>query len=297
MKFTIRAVGIAGLVVALAGLPAFAQGQSQQQQPAQQGSQQQSQSQQQQQQAQPGQQPKPAVQAPGQATGPKVDPAEAKAYKSFYDLPASNTQSIISQGEDFLKKYPNSIYLGSVYSRLTTAYQDTGNDQKMFDAGRAALKANPDNVDVLSELAYTIPRRIDPNDLSSDQQLTEAEGYAKHAMDLLGKMTKPANLTDEQFATAKNTEMASCHSGLGLVYFYQHNIPGMISELEQAVKLDPTPDPTDQFLLGFAYTQAGRWTDALDPLTKCSANAGPIQQRCQTVLTEVKKHIPAQPKN
>jgi tetratricopeptide (TPR) repeat protein len=293
MKFSIRAALIAGLVVATAGLPAYAfQAQPQQQQkPAQQ-----QQQPGQQQQQQPGQQQKPsgqpAVETPGATTGPKVDPAEAKAYKAFYDLPAADPQKIISSGEAFLQQYPDSHYVGSVYSRLTSAYQSTGNDKKMFEVGRKALQANPDNVDVLSELAYTIPRRIDPNDLGSDQQLQEAAQYAKHAMELLAALTKPANMTDEAFAKAKNTELASCHSGLGLVYFYQHNIPQMVTELEQAVKLDPMPDPTDQFLLGFAYAQAGRWADAVTPLEACGANPGPIQQRCQTVLGEVKKHLP-----
>jgi tetratricopeptide (TPR) repeat protein len=290
MKFSMRSVLIAGLVVATAGLPAYAL-QGQQQQPQQQQPQQ-SQQQQTQQKPATGKPGQPAVEAPGAATGPKVDPAEAKAYKSFYDLPRTSPQDIITQGEAFLKQYPDSHYVGSVYSRMTQAYQATGNDKKMFEVGRKALAANPDNVDVLSELAYTIPRRIDVNDLGADQQLAEAAQYAKHAMELLAKLVKPANMTDEAFAKAKNTELASCHSGLGLVYYYQHNIPGMVTELEQAVKLDPMPDPTDQFLLGFAYAQAGRWTDAVDPLTKCGSNPGPIQQRCQSVLKAVKKHLP-----
>ncbi len=289
MKFLVRATFLAGLVAGLAGLPALAAQSQQQSQKPQTG--------QQQQQPRPGQQP--GAQAPGQAApaaAPAQNPAEVKAYKHFYDLPNSNAQGIISEGNDFLQKFPNSQYDGAVYSRMTNAYRELGNDTKMFEMGEQAIKLNPNNVDMLSLMAYSIPRRIDPNDLDSTQKLQEAEDYAKRAITLIPTMTKPANLTDDQFATAKNAELSSCHSGLGLVYFYQHNINGMITELEQAVKLDPTPDPTDQFLLGYAYAQAGRYADAVTPLTACSAAQSPITSRCKQLLETVKKHVTAAPK-
>jgi tetratricopeptide (TPR) repeat protein len=293
MKFLVRTTLLAGLVAGLAGLPALA-AQSQQQ------SQQKPQTGQQQPQTQSGQQQLPAGQQPGaqQAApaAPVQSPAEVKAYKQFYDLPETNAQGIISTGDDFLKKFPDSQYKGAVFSRMANAYRQQGNETKMFEMGEEAIKLNPNNVDMLSLMAYSIPRRIDPNDLDSSQKLQEAEDYAKRALTLIPTMTKPTNLTDDQFATAKNAEMASAHSGLGLVYFYQHNLNGMITELEQAVKLDPTPDPTDQFLLGYAYSQAGRYADAVAPLTACGSAPGPMASRCQGLLATVKKHVTAAPK-
>jgi len=293
MKALVRITCLAGLVVGLAGLPALA---AQSQQPSQKP---QSGQPQPNQQPQPGQQPgaqEPGKAAPATPAPPPKNPAEEKAYKTYFGLPANDPQAVITSGTDFLKKFPDSHYTGSVYAKLTNAYRELGDDVKMFDSGQKALESNPNNVDVLAILAYSIPRRIDPNDLESGQKLQQAAGYAKRAIMLIPTMPKPANLTDEQFTTAKNAELASCHSGLGLVYYYQHNLPGMITELEQAVKLDPTPDPTDQFLLGFAYQQAGRYTDAVAPLEACAATPGPVAGRCKTVLAEVKKHVPATPK-
>ncbi|HEV2387729.1 MAG TPA: hypothetical protein VGS20_10800 [Candidatus Acidoferrales bacterium] len=290
MKFLVHSALFAGLAVAIAVLPAGAspaQGQQQPQKP-QTG---------QQQPAQPPAQGQaaPGQPAAGQAAAPKGNPEEEKAYKEFYDLKPDNPQGIVASGEAFVQKFPDSKYLGSVYSKMTTAYQETGNDAKMFDVGQKALHLNPDNVDVLAILAYSIPRRINPDELGSDDKLNQAAGYAKHAMDLLDKMPKPANMTDDQFAAAKNSELASCHSGMGLVEYYQHNIPGMVTDLEAAVKLEAAPDPSDQFLLGFAYAQAGRWADAQGVLEKCSANPTPIQSRCKTVLDQVKKHASTPP--
>jgi tetratricopeptide (TPR) repeat protein len=288
MKFLVRTTLLAGLVVGLAGLPAMA-AQSQQQSQKPQSGQQQAQPGQQQQ-PQPGQQP--AAQAPA---APAQNPAEVKAYKKFFDLPATDAQSIISEGSDFVKKFPSSEYNSSVYARMANAYRQQGDEDKMFEMGEASLKVNPNNVDMLALLAYSMPRRYDPNDLDSSQKLQQAEDYAKRGLSLIPTMTKPANLTDERFAAAKNEELASCHSGLGLVYFYQHNIPGMVTELEQAVKLDPSPDPTDQYLLAYAYVQAGRYADAVTPLTACSAQ-GPMASRCKQLLDTVKQHLAAAPK-
>lgn len=292
MKVLVRITFLAGLVVGLAGLPAIAaQSQSQSQKPQS--------GQQTQQQQPPATQQPPANQQPGTKAAPaapKVDPAEEKAYKAFYDLPKNKPQAVVASGTDFVKKFPDSHYNGAVYARLTNAYRELGDDTKMFDAGKKALEVNPNNVDVLSILAYSIPRRIDPNDLDSRQQLQDAETYAKRAISLIPTMVKPANLTDEQFTTAKNTELASCHSGLGLVYYYQHNLNGMVTELEQAVKLDPQPDPTDQFLLGFAYAQVGRYSDAIAPLQACSSTPSPVAGKCKKILAVAKQKAAAKPK-
>jgi tetratricopeptide (TPR) repeat protein len=293
MKFLVRTTLLAGLVVGLAGLPAIAaQQQAQKPQPGQQ-------------QAQPAQQPQPGQQPaaqPGQqpAAQPAAPPvaknaAEEKAYKHFFEVLPSNPQEVISEGDAFVKKYPDSEYNSGVYARMANAYRQLGNEDKMFEMGQDSLKLNPNNVDMLSLMAYSIPRRIDPNDLDSSEKLQQAEDYAKKGIALIPTMVKPANMTDERFAAARNSELSSCHSGLGLVYFYQHNLPGMITELETAVKLDPTPDPTDQFLLGYAYVQAGRYADAVTPLTACSAE-GPMAPRCKQLLATAKQHVAAAPK-
>lgn len=277
MKKYVQFALLAGLVVGLASIPVLA-GQNQQpsSQPAQAAS---------------GTQATPATPAAGaaQPATAKPDPAEQKAYQAFYTIPPSDPQQIASSGAAFVKKYPNSVYNAAVYARLAATYETLGDATKMFDAGHKALALNPNNVDVLSLMAYAIPRRINPNDLETPQKLAEATQDADHALALLGKMQKPASLTQQQFTTAVNGESAYCHSGLGLVDYYQHNIPGMVSEFEEAVKLDPTPEPSDQYLLGLAYLQDNRPADAATVLKECSTESGPLQSRCQSSLAQAKK--------
>ncbi|PYT52436.1 MAG: hypothetical protein DMG43_11740, partial [Acidobacteria bacterium] len=67
------------------------------------------------------------------------------------------------------------------------------------------------------------------------------------------------NLTDEAFDKAKNQTLASAHSGLGLVYVRRGKFAEAIPELEQSVKLDPSPDPVNFYLLGMANQKASHF--------------------------------------
>ncbi len=302
MKLPYRFTLLASLVAGLAALPAVS---LEARQSAQGGQQAQNatttQSQQKGQAAQPpaGQQPtQPGAQPSAQPAAPKMDPAEEKAYQDFSNVKPTDIQGTISAGEDFLKKYPSSAYAGGVYSRLTRAYMAANDSDKMIPAGEKALQFDPKNVDVLSLMAYALPRTYRSDQLGAADKLTESEKDAQQALSLLPTLPKPPNMTDEQFAATKSSEEAACHSGLGLDDLYQNNVPGMVSELEQAVKLEATPDPIDQFLLGVAYVKAGRWNDAVGPLQQCSTETSAITDRCQSLLAQVKQHVtpPAPPK-
>lgn len=247
----------------------------------------------------------PAQSAPSQnpsATGkepaaPKLNPEEEASYQKFLKLPAEDPQALIKSGEEFLKKFPDSRYREAIYSRMTAAYLRLGNEDKLVETGEKALALNPDDVDVLPVMALALPRRYDPNTLDSQQLLEKAQNYAQHAIELLQKLPKPASLTDEQFTRARNEKLAMCHSGLGLVSYYQNNLPRMAGELEQAIQLEAEPDPVDQFLLGFAYLRLGRYADAATTLEKCAAQNNPIQDRCRTLLEQAKKLAASAPKS
>jgi len=56
---------------------------------------------------------------------------------------------------------------------------------------------------------------------------------------------KPAELSDTDFLKAKDQTSALAYSGLGLVAFRRQKVCGSDSKFEQAVKLDPLPDPVE----------------------------------------------------
>jgi tetratricopeptide (TPR) repeat protein len=248
---------------------------------------------QQQQQQQPApQQAAPAGQQPPLAP-PKLNPKEEADFKQILSMKAANVDTLIEKGETFVKDYPDSRYLPTVYAKLADAYATKGNAPKMFADAEKAVELNPDEVEALSLLANMLPRRIDLNAPGAEAQLAKAEQYANHAIQLLNTLQKPAGVTDEQFARTKNELLASCHSGLGLTSYYRQNVPKAITEFELATQLGQ--DPVDYFLLGVMYDAASRYSDAVGAFTHCSSAPGPMQARCQAKLEDAKKKAAAPP--
>jgi tetratricopeptide (TPR) repeat protein len=234
------------------------------------------------------QEQQPAAQAP-------ADPEEEKAYKAFADLKPDAFDQQIQVGEQYLQKYPTGRYSGQVYSRLTTAYYQKQQFDKMSAASDKALSINPNDVAVLVLVGWVIPHNYDPNDVEADRRLTKAENYEKHAIELLTAMAKPENITEEQFNKAKTASLAQAHSGLGLVYFRQQQFDKAVTEMQQAVKLDTSPDSVDLYILGVSLNQLKRYPEAVDAFQKCASTPGAVQDRCKQREGEAKKLAAAQP--
>ncbi len=215
--------------------------------------------------------------------GPKINKAEEDAYKAFYNARTGPPPMQIQLGEEFVTKFPMSRYLSGVYSQLTAAYYATGNTDKMFDAGNKAIDLNPDNANVLGLMAMAMSRRINSKTLDAPAQVAKAEGYGKHAIDLIPTLPKPDGMADADFEKAKNEELSMAHSGLGLIDFqYKKDFEGAVTELSQAVQLAGTPDPVDFYMLGNADVQTSRYKDAMAAYDKCIALGGPLATPCKT---------------
>jgi tetratricopeptide (TPR) repeat protein len=227
---------------------------------------------------QPMPQQEPATPAPKQAA-PKINKAEEDAYKAL-TARTTGPAGQIQQGEDFTKKFPDSHYLPSVYGILTTAYFGSGDIDKMFVAGNKALELNPDNVDVLSLLAMAMTRRVKSTTPDGAQQMVKAEGYARHAIELIPNLPKPADVDDATFEKAKNEKLSMAHSGLGLININHQKWDDARTELMLAVQLAADPDPVDYYLLGNADVQGSYYNDAVAAYAKCSAS-GPLAPTCK----------------
>src|SRR5262249_16899383 len=116
------------------------------------------------------------------------------------------------------------------------------------------------------------------------------ETLSKKALEIVPTYPKPDGVSDETFSAAKNQTMALAYSGLGVVAFRRGKYPDAISNLEQAVKLDPTPDPVNYYLLGLSNEKASHFDDAVAAFSKCAAMpAGGIQTACKTGIDDAKK--------
>jgi tetratricopeptide (TPR) repeat protein len=259
-----------------------------------------------QQQPQQQQQDQPATAPAGSGTSltatlpttvaPKVDAEEEKSYKAFAN--ASSPQQAdarITLGEQFVAKYPSSRYVEQIYARLMQDYLDKQQFDKMYDAGDKALALNPDDVTVLVVEGWVIPHNYNPDDLNAEKRLNQAETYEKHALVVLSTLTKPANLTDDQFAKAKDLALSQAHSGLGLVYFRRQDFANSVTELQAAEKIAATPDSTDFYVMGADLQSLKRFSEAADAYQKCAQIPGALADRCKQRTDEAKKQASLQP--
>jgi tetratricopeptide (TPR) repeat protein len=105
----------------------------------------------------------------------------------------------------------------------------------------------------------------------------------------LPTLVKPEGLSDADFLKAKDQTSALAYSGLGLVAFRRQKFAEAIPNFEQAVKLDPVPDPVNFYLLGISNEKTSHFEDAVSAFTKCAAVPGGLQGTCKTGADEAKK--------
>ena len=242
--------------------------------------------------------PKPVENAPAPTTTtpltldaapPPVTAEEDAAMKAFRDAPLTDVPKKNQMGEAFVLKYPQSRYRMEVYSWLVKGYYGNGEIDKMEAAGEKELAIQPDDATTLAILGQTLPRAMNASTPEPLKRLMKAEQYSKKALELIPVLQKPAGLTDEQFTAAKNQTSALAYSGLGLVAYRRGKYEDAIPNLEQSVKLDPTPDPVNYYLLGVANEKGSHFDDAIAAFTKCASFPGGLQPTCKAGIEEVKK--------
>jgi Tfp pilus assembly protein PilF len=223
---------------------------------------------------------------------PKAAPVNAEedaAYKAITDTPASDQAKRIELGEAFIQKYPNSRYGPSVYSALAMAYLQSGDVQKMEQVADKELAIDPNDVQVMAIVAQTLPRAMNSKTPDPDKILAKSETYSKKVIEITPTLPKPANVTDESFSNVKNQTLAMAHGGLGLVYIRRGQFANAIPELNQAVTIDPNPDPVNYYLLGMANAKTSHFDDATAAYTKCGALVSSMQETCKKSAEETKK--------
>ena len=217
-----------------------------------------------------------------------VSAEEDTAFKALSD-PAIDQAKRIELGEAFLQKYPNSRYRSPVYGALVMAYVQSGQVQKMEEVADNEIALNPNDVQVLAVVGQTLPRAMNSKTPEPEKVLTKAEQYDRKAIELTPTLPKPASVSDEAFSTVKNQTLGMAHGGLGLVYIRRGKFSEAIPELNQAVTIDPTPDPVNYYLLGMANVKTSHFDDSVIAYNKCAAIAGAMQETCKKGAEEAKK--------
>jgi len=220
---------------------------------------------------------------------PPVNAVEDAAIKAFRTAPITDMAKKDQLGEEFLQKYPQSRYRSEVYALLVRGYLSLGQVDKMETVGDKEIELNPADAQTLAIMGSTLPRVMNAATPEPQKRLDKAEQYSKKALEVLPTLVKPDELTDADFLKAKDQTSALAYSGLGIVAFRRSKFAEAIPNFEQAVKLDPMPDPVNFYLLGIANEKTSHFDDAATAFTKCAAIPGGLQATCKSGADEAKK--------
>ena len=218
----------------------------------------------------------------------KQNPKEVADYKAF-----SATKDIdkkIRLGKDFLRQYPAGPDGSAVYTELVRDYYVKQDLNDFYATANEAVSKYPDDVDVLTVVGWAIPHVSISNDPDASKKLDDAEKFEKRAIELISNLSKPANLTADEFATAQDNRLSKAHSGLGLVYYRRQNYQESVKELHPATQGIATPDPVDYYVLGSELQNLGRFSEAFDAFEKCGSFPGALQDRCKQGAEQAKNN-------
>ena len=217
------------------------------------------------------------------------DPKEEAAYQAFHNASMQDPDKKIKLGDAFLAKYPVDRYSAAVYEELCATYYNKRDMASFYTFTDKGLSLYPDDVHLLTLSGWVIPRAFAPNEPDADTKLDKAESQERHALDVLGKMEKPTNVPDDQFAQFKTDEASVAHAGLGMIYFRREKYDESAKELQISTSGAVNPDQTDFFILGADLQNLSRDKEAADAFNRCAQMTGGMQDRCKQLADAAAK--------
>ncbi len=158
----------------------------------------------------------------------------------------------IQLAEAFLTKYANSDFKEGAFFVEMQTYQQQNQPDKAIEAAHKVLGANPDNPDALRFLTFVFPFMYKGDAPDHDAKLSEAETEAKHGLEVVQKLQKPANVPEDQFNQAVKALRDVFNGTIGFVDLQRKDYPGAIT----ADKAAAEDNPSDEYVfyrMGLAY--------------------------------------------
>ena len=211
--------------------------------------------------------------------------------------------------KEFETKHPNSSLLTWAYFMAANASQQKQDLEHTVEYGEKSLKLKSDNLMSLIILCTILPQPqlMRGSDIDKEQKLTQAENYAKQALQLIEQLARQPSDTDETAQKRKAELSREPHSALGMIHL-QRSSMGLSGpdkdelakaeeEYQQAVTLGEHPNPADYYRLGEARSSLGKIDEAIQAFTKAGELGGDsvIKTFSDQRIAELSKRKSAQP--
>tara|TARA_Y100000588_G_C14268048_1_gene930915 strand:+ start:1424 stop:2236 length:813 start_codon:yes stop_codon:yes gene_type:complete len=156
-----------------------------------------------------------------------------------------------------------------------TAYSKLNDFENMLLYGEETLKHNPENVDVLTILAYAIGTRTKEFDFDKEEKLTKAEDFARRALRVIPTMEKPnPDMLDEDWLKLTNNLTSNAHDALGLSAFLRKDYAAAEQAFKTSIAAASTENPTTFYHLARTLRATSRNDEAMELVDKSIALGG-----------------------
>jgi len=157
---------------------------------------------------------------------------EYQAFTAMANEKDPNKQ--IAAAQAFLEKFKDSDFKYAACLAMMQANQALGKSDKAIESARKALEFSPDNPEALTYLCFSFPYVFSSKNATADADLARAESDAKHGLEVLQKLEKPAAATPEQFDAYVKPKRAIFNTALGFVDVQRKDFASAVTALKAA---------------------------------------------------------------
>jgi tetratricopeptide (TPR) repeat protein len=212
-----------------------------------------------------------AVSLPGLLAQPKPKSnEELEALKTMFG--AQTPDARIAAAENVLTKFKDTDYKAVALYFEAASYKEKGDYEHTVVFGERTLEVDPKHYQAMLMLAGVIAQHTKEFDLDREDKLAQVDKYAKTALELLKDAPKPnPSLTDDQWAAAKKDFAADAHAALGMGAVARKKYDVAEGEFKTSIEVAERPDPAIMVRLGRAYTEDGKYDEAIAQFDKVMA--------------------------
>ena len=211
-----------------------------------------------------------AAALPGLAQPKPKSEAELAALKVMFG--AQTPDARIAAAETVLTKFADSDFRSVALYFEAASYREKGDYEHTVVFGERTLEADPKHFQAMLMLASVIAQHTKEFDLDRDEKLAQVEKYCKTSLELLKDAPKPnPGLTDDQWAAAKKDFASEAHAALGMGAMARKKYDVAESEFKLSLEVAERPDPSNMVRLGKAYSDDGKYDEAIAQFDKVMA--------------------------
>jgi tetratricopeptide (TPR) repeat protein len=239
----------------------------------------------------------PAPPAGGTKVAPEPKTKEEEAAMKAVIAKANDPAAMQTAADEFSTKFPDSNVRGMLYRQLMLVYEQQGNADKSYEAGRKSLTFDPDDPLTLADCSMYLSSHTHDSDLDKDERLAEAKKMANEAITNIDQLRLNAQSAPEERAKVKQFVTAQAYSALAIAAQAAKDWP--TAEANYTKSVESNPDPATILRLGFAQRMQNKLEPALASFNKAidtgkASQSDTVVQIAQQQKDSVEKQIAKQ---